>query len=96
MKFPTVTKEDAQAKGESFIAKVCPTVFENMKIERSNFERYAGGTYTFTYTRYYDSVPVRDQETYVEVAADSGEVVVFNTNYDRNLTFEDKSKRRIY
>ncbi|MBC8595387.1 YcdB/YcdC domain-containing protein [Qingrenia yutianensis] len=91
MKFPTVTKEDAQAKGESFIAKVCPTVFENMKIERSNFERYAGGTYTFTYTRYYDSVPVRDQETYVEVAADSGEVVGFNTNYDRNLTFEDKN-----
>lgn len=91
MKFPAVAKEDAQAKAESFLAKVCPTVFENTKIERSNFERYAGGTYTFTYTRYYDGVPVRDQETYVEVAADSGEVVVFNTNYDRSLTFEDKN-----
>ena len=46
-----------------------------MKIERSNFERYAGGTYTFTYTRYYDGVPVRDQETYVEVASKAG---IFN------------------
>lgn len=91
LKFPLVTKEDAQTKAENFFKKVCPGIFENVKISYSSFERYSGGTYTFTYTRYYDGVPVRGQEIYAEVAADTGEVVVFNTNYNRELTFEDKN-----
>ena len=90
MKFPSVTKDDAQKNAESFIKRVCPSIFDAVKINYSGYARYGGGSYTFTYLRYHNDVPVKGQEVYAEVDAENGEVTSFNANYDRELTFENK------
>lgn len=92
MVMPSVDKENARLNAEEFLKTVCPKVFETLTLSNSNYGRYGGGTYSFTYERNFNLVPVENQETYIEVAADSGVVISFNAQYNYNLTFEDDKK----
>ncbi|MDY5626553.1 MAG: hypothetical protein SPF92_02990 [Clostridia bacterium] len=91
MKLPAINKQEAQAAAEAFLKKVCPKIFETLILSNSAYERYGAGSYNFTYVRQYDGVPVKGQEFYVEVSADKGEVFHFTSQFDFDLTFEDKT-----
>lgn len=90
-KLPKVNRQTAQKIGESFIKKVNPAVFSQLKF--INNIQYLGVNteYYFNYTRMVNGIPFPDNNVYISVST-TGDVQSYNCNWTNNIDFPDAGK----
>ncbi|HHW00830.1 MAG TPA: peptidase M4 [Clostridiaceae bacterium] len=91
-KFPSISKEEARKKAESFIKKVNPSAFSSVRYEEDNYNNLIDYAYYFNYTRVVNNVPYYSNNISISIHRDTGEIIDYYCNWTDGLEFPDASK----
>jgi hypothetical protein len=91
-KFPNVSKKEAKEIADNFIKKVNPGVFPNIRYEDDNGYSLRDYEYIFRYIRIVQGIPFYNNEVYVSVDSNTGEVVSYNYNWSDDIEFPGTDK----
>jgi hypothetical protein len=91
-KLPNVSKKEAKETADKFIKKVNPDVFPNIRYEDDNGYSLRDYDYNFRYVRIVRGIPFYNNDVYVNVDSNTGEVTSYNYNWSDDVEFPGAGK----
>ncbi len=92
-KLPKFSKEEAKAKADAFIKKVNPAVATKIKyVDENNSISVTDRDYIFTYIRVVNKIPFYNNNIYIGVNRETGEIQSYFLTWNEDLNFPDPSK----
>lgn len=88
-KFPKVSKKEAQLKAEEFIKKVNPDILSEVKLIDNTQNSLMSPTYYFNFIRTVNGIPFYENNIFIEVNRETGDVQNYYYNWADNLVFPD-------
>ncbi|WHH60563.1 YcdB/YcdC domain-containing protein [Petroclostridium sp. X23] len=91
-KLPKISKQEAKTKAEQFIKYIHPEIASQLKYMENIDNTLMQPTYYFNYVRLVNGIPVPNDNVFVEVNTETGEVQSFYYNWTKDRVFPDANK----
>ena len=89
-KLPDISKSDARKIADSFVRKVAPGIWDNLEFWPSNNQPNIGDrNYVLRYIRIENGIKFPENNVYVNVNGNTGQVESFRSNWYDDLVFPD-------
>lgn len=88
-KFPKVSKNEAKAIADSFIKRINPAAFSELRYQDNNRSSLDDKGYEFIYVRSPRGIPFYNNTVNVRVNSETGEVEYYYCNWDDTLKFPE-------
>lgn len=93
-KFPKITKEQGEKAAKDFIKKLYPDILGKIKSSNednlySTYRRDNLRGYSYNFIRVENDITFNENNVYVNVDTQTGEVTSFNINWEKDLEFPD-------
>ena len=84
---PEYLQSELQGKADAFLKKTVSAEYKNLSYKDASYSGVYNNTYTYTYERTENGIPVPDNYMTVSIDSITGEVREFNSNWNYTVTF---------
>lgn len=84
---PEYLQSELKGKADEFLRKTVSAEYKNLSYKAASYSGVYNNTYTYTYERTENGIPVPDNYMTVSVDSITGEVREFNSNWNYTVTF---------
>ena len=90
-KFPKITKEQGEKIAKDFIKKLYPDILDEIKLDKddSTYHRSDLKAYHYRFIRTENDILYNENNVYISVDTQTGEVTSFNISWEKDLKFAD-------